>query len=122
MGRIIIKNTTVLTLDDQDSFFYPGYVEIRNDRIWQLGPWTEGAALGDYDGETEVVDGTDKLVMPGMVDLHFHTSIAKVGPQVPTCYRALRGLSKNTDANRGSTMTCPSGSIWTRSGIQPSER
>lgn len=78
MRRTVIKNATVLTLDDQDSFFYPGYVEIREDRIWRLGQWHEDLALGEYDGETQFVDGTDKLVMPGMVDLHFHTSIAKV--------------------------------------------
>lgn len=79
MSRIIIKNATVLTLDDQDSFFYPGYVEIRDDRIWNLGQWSgDDILLGDYDGETRIIDGTDKLVMPGMVDLHFHTSIAKV--------------------------------------------
>ncbi|KAM0818415.1 putative Amidohydrolase-related domain-containing protein [Seiridium cardinale] len=76
MRRIIIKNATILSLDDQDSFFYPGYLEIREDRIWKLGQWTEDI-VEQYDGDTQIIDGTDKLVMPGMVDLHFHTSIAK---------------------------------------------
>ncbi|KAI4601605.1 hypothetical protein KJ359_011736 [Pestalotiopsis sp. 9143b] len=77
MGRIIIKNATVLTLDSQDSFFYPGYVEIRDDRIWKVGQWSDDTDLNEDDGEALVIDGQNKLIMPGMVDLHFHTSIAK---------------------------------------------
>ncbi|ETS88174.1 hypothetical protein PFICI_02002 [Pestalotiopsis fici W106-1] len=77
MGRVIIKNTTVLTLDSQDSFFYPGFVEIKNDRIWKVGQWSDDIDLDEKDGDTLIIDGRDRLVMPGMVDLHFHTSIAK---------------------------------------------
>lgn len=75
--RIIITNATILTLNDQDTFLYPGVLEIRDDSIYSI---RSGSAASDenYDGETEVIDGTDKLVMPGLVDLHFHTSIAKV--------------------------------------------
>ena len=79
MGRrIIITNATILTLDANDTFLYPGVLEIRDDRVHDI---REGSTAGQdkYDGETEVIDGTDKLVMPGLVDLHFHTSIAKVG-------------------------------------------
>ncbi|KAH6658512.1 n-ethylammeline chlorohydrolase [Truncatella angustata] len=61
MGRIVITNATVLTLDDQDSFYYPGYVEIIDDRICKLGQWAEDDALDEYDGETEFIDGKDKL-------------------------------------------------------------
>lgn len=75
--RIIVTNATILTLDDQDTFLFPGVLEIRNDKIFAI---REGSTVGedDYDGNTEMIDGTDKLVMPGLVDLHFHTSIAKV--------------------------------------------
>lgn len=75
--RIIITNATILTLDAKDTLFYPGVLEIRDDRIYSLHSGTV-TSKDDYDGETEVIDGTDKLVMPGLVDLHFHTSIAKV--------------------------------------------
>ncbi|KAE9363421.1 n-ethylammeline chlorohydrolase [Stipitochalara longipes BDJ] len=77
MTRIIIQNTTLLTLDEQDTFYYPGIIEIRNDRIFKVGDWAPDTILDEYDGETTVIDGTDKLVMPGLVDLHFHTSVAK---------------------------------------------
>lgn len=78
MTRIIIQNTTILTLDDQDNFIHPGFIEIRDDKIFSIGEWSSGTAVGEYDGETRIIDGTDKLVMPGLVDLHFHTSVAKV--------------------------------------------
>jgi 5-methylthioadenosine/S-adenosylhomocysteine deaminase len=78
MSRIIIQNATILTLDDQDTFYYPGSIEIRNDKIFRIGDWSPDAVLDEYAGETTIMDGTDKLVMPGLVDLHFHTSVAKV--------------------------------------------
>jgi len=74
----VIQNATVLSLDEKDTFFYPGYIEIRDDKIFNLGEWSPETVLEAYAGETTIVDGTDKLVMPGLVDLHFHTSIAKV--------------------------------------------
>ncbi|KAG4437732.1 hypothetical protein IFR05_006766 [Cadophora sp. M221] len=77
MGRIVIQNVTILTLDDEDSFYYPGSIEIRDDKIFRVGTFSPGATLGEFPGETTIIDGTDKLVMPGLVDLHFHTSVAK---------------------------------------------
>lgn len=78
MSRIIIQNTTILTLDEEDTFYYPGVIEIRDDKIFSIGTWSSALPTGKYDGETIIIDGTDKLVMPGLVDLHFHTSVAKV--------------------------------------------
>ncbi|KAH6702843.1 n-ethylammeline chlorohydrolase [Leptodontidium sp. MPI-SDFR-AT-0119] len=77
MGRIIIQNVTIHTLDDVDSFYYPGSIEIRDDKIFSVGTFSPDATLGYFPGETTIIDGTDKLVMPGFVDLHFHTSVAK---------------------------------------------
>lgn len=78
MSRILIQNVTILTLDDEDTFLYPGEIEIRNDTIFRLREWSPDLVIEDYEGETTIIDGTDKLVMPGLVDLHFHTSVAKV--------------------------------------------
>lgn len=94
MGRIVIKNATVLTLDSQDSFFFPGYVEIRDDRIWKVGQWSDDIDLNENDGDTLVIEGRDRLVMPGMVDLHFHTSIAKVGGP-PTSNQSTNSINAN---------------------------
>ena len=78
MSRIIIQNATILTLDSKDTFYYPGVIEIHEDKIFSIGEWSKDAVLEEYTGKTTIIDGTDKLVMPGLVDLHFHTSAAKV--------------------------------------------
>jgi 5-methylthioadenosine/S-adenosylhomocysteine deaminase len=77
MAKIVIHNTSVLTLDDNDTFFYPGTVEIEGDCITKVyaGHPSEDVKA---DPSVTLIDGTDKLVMPGLVDLHFHTSVAKV--------------------------------------------
>lgn len=79
---IIIHNATVLTLDDDDKFYYPGTVEIKDDRIFRV--YAGDPNPDDVAAATTVIDGTDKLVMPGLVDLHFHTSVAKgFGDELP---------------------------------------
>lgn len=81
MTRIIIQNASILTLDDDDTFFFPGMIEIQDDKIVSIKEWASDVIYDEYDGETIIIDGTDKLVMPGLVDLHFHTSVAKVSVQ-----------------------------------------
>lgn len=76
MADIIIHNATILTLDVQDTFYYPGTLEIKDDKILRV---YRGHPDEDALSRAEtVIDGTDALVMPGLVDLHFHTSVAKV--------------------------------------------
>lgn len=77
MSRIVIYNATVLTLDDEDNFYFPGTVEIAGDSIASIYGGNPTAEVLS-DPSVTCIDGTDKLVMPGLVDLHFHTSVAKV--------------------------------------------
>ncbi|OKL59467.1 hypothetical protein UA08_05321 [Talaromyces atroroseus] len=83
MSRIVIYNASILTLDEDDNFYYPGSVEIENDRIVKIysgNPTDEVLS----DPSITLLDGTDKLIMPGLVDLHFHTSVAKgFGDELP---------------------------------------
>lgn len=76
MVRTVIYNASVLALDEDDTFHYPGTVEFEDDRISKI----YGGSPSVDNPSTDViwVDGTDKLIMPGLIDLHFHTSIAKV--------------------------------------------
>ncbi|KAF7555340.1 hypothetical protein G7Z17_g2262 [Cylindrodendrum hubeiense] len=101
MTRTIIYNTTILTLDEDDSFYYPGTVEIEDDRITKVysGNPSEELLAASF---VTLLDGTDKLVMPGFVDLHFHTSVAKgFGDELPlkeyldeVWYPSVRALNK----------------------------
>ena len=73
MSRLIIKNGMVLTLDDAGTYYERGTVVVENDRIASvLSGDTVTATAGD-----EIIDATDKIVMPGLVDLHYHTAIGK---------------------------------------------
>lgn len=76
MVRTIIHNASVLALDENDTFHYPGTVEFEDDKISKI--YAGSPPHETEDSDVIWIDGTDKLVMPGLIDLHFHTSIAKV--------------------------------------------
>jgi len=69
--RIIIRNGIVVTMNDADDVHFGGTVVIDGDRI---------AHVGESDVPTDgakVIDATDKIVMPGLVDFHYHTALGK---------------------------------------------
>jgi 5-methylthioadenosine/S-adenosylhomocysteine deaminase len=73
MPTLVIKNGTVLTLDGSRAVYFGGHVVVDGDRIADVGE-------GDYTGDTtgaEIIDADGMIVMPGLVDLHFHTAIAR---------------------------------------------
>jgi 5-methylthioadenosine/S-adenosylhomocysteine deaminase len=74
--RIIIKNGTVLTMNDADDVIFGGSVVIEDDRIVDVGTDAEVAARQSSDG-ARVIDAADKAVLPGLVDLHYHTAVGK---------------------------------------------
>ena len=77
---IVIENGTVLTMDDTRSVHFGGHVVIDGDRITAVGagPYGGGAAgNGAADAGAEMIDAAGMIVMPGLVDLHFHTAIGK---------------------------------------------
>jgi 5-methylthioadenosine/S-adenosylhomocysteine deaminase len=69
---IVINNGTVLTVNDADDVHFGGHLVLDGDRIAAVGPGPYQAGPGD-----EVIDAAGKVVMPGIVDLHYHTSGAK---------------------------------------------
>jgi 5-methylthioadenosine/S-adenosylhomocysteine deaminase len=73
LAVIVISNGTVVTMDDARTVHFGGHVVIDGDRIASVGP-------GTYTGEAagaEVIDASGMIVMPGLIDLHFHTAIGK---------------------------------------------
>jgi 5-methylthioadenosine/S-adenosylhomocysteine deaminase len=73
MSRLVLRGGMILTLDDAGTYFERGTVVIEDDRIAWLGP----ADLEPPAGGAEIIDATDKIIMPGLVDLHFHTALGK---------------------------------------------
>jgi imidazolonepropionase-like amidohydrolase len=65
----------VLTLDEKNNFYTNATVVIESGRFTQIIPHGK-----DFKSKTDdqVIDATGKLLMPALVDLHFHTAIAKV--------------------------------------------
>jgi 5-methylthioadenosine/S-adenosylhomocysteine deaminase len=74
MSKIIITGGTVLTINDADEVHFGGHVVLDGDRVAVVG---EGAYTGPAGDGDQVIDASGKIVMPGLVDLHYHTAIAK---------------------------------------------
>lgn len=66
---IVIQNATILTVDPERRVITDGTLVIEKDRIKDIGK--SEALAGRYDAR-RVFDGRGTLVMPGIVNLHFH--------------------------------------------------
>ena len=65
-NRVLIKGGTILSMDPAIGELPTGDVLIEDGRIVQVAPSIEAA-------DCEVVDASDRIVMPGFVDTHRHT-------------------------------------------------
>jgi cytosine/adenosine deaminase-related metal-dependent hydrolase/ribose/xylose/arabinose/galactoside ABC-type transport system permease subunit len=77
--RTLIQGGTVLSLDPELGDFTNGDVLIEGDKIVAVGP-------GLANGEVEVIDASDMIVMPGFVDTHRHIwegLLRNIGTDVP---------------------------------------
>ena len=74
--RIIIKNGSVVTMNDANDVVFDGAVVLEGDRITDVGPTTDVLARQSADG-ARVIDASGKAVLPGLVDLHYHTALGK---------------------------------------------
>jgi 5-methylthioadenosine/S-adenosylhomocysteine deaminase len=74
--RIFIKNGSVVTMNDADDVHFGGTVVLEGDRIVDVGPASEVSSRHEENG-ARVIDASGKAVMPGLVDLHYHTALGK---------------------------------------------
>lgn len=75
-GRIVIEGGIVVTMNDADDVIDDGVVVIDGSRIVAVGTAAEVAAAADRTGAT-VIDARGKAVLPGLIDLHYHTALGK---------------------------------------------
>ena len=66
---IMIKSATILTVDDERNLISDGAIVIEKDRIKDIGKSNE---LTQKYHASKIIDGSDKLVMPGIVNAHIH--------------------------------------------------
>src|ERR1700733_3027795 len=76
-GKTLIKNGTVVTMNDAGDVHFGGSVLLDGDRIADVCPADEVAARHATDGQVTVIDAANKAVLPGLVDLHYHTALGK---------------------------------------------
>ena len=74
--RIIISGGTVVTMNDASDVLFDGAVVLDGDRITDVGPTAEVLARTPADG-ARVIDAAGKAILPGLVDLHYHTALGK---------------------------------------------
>jgi len=74
--RIIIKNGCVVTMNDSGDVLFDGAVVLEGDRITDVGATDDVLARHPADG-ARVIDASGKAVLPGLVDLHYHTALGK---------------------------------------------
>jgi 5-methylthioadenosine/S-adenosylhomocysteine deaminase len=70
---MIIRNGIVLTLNDADDVHFGGTVVIDGDRITTVAGDSEDVQVDPG----LAIDATGKIVMPGLIDLHYHTALGK---------------------------------------------
>ncbi|WEO77859.1 amidohydrolase [Cryobacterium sp. SO2] len=74
MARLIIRGGMVLTLDDANSYYEVGTVVVDGATIVSVTAGIE--PIAPLAGDT-VIDAAGKIVMPGLIDLHYHTALGK---------------------------------------------
>jgi 5-methylthioadenosine/S-adenosylhomocysteine deaminase len=75
---LVINNGTVVTMDDDRSVHFGGHVVIDGDRITAVGAGSWSGPADSPPADTaEVIDAAGMIVMPGLIDLHYHTAVGK---------------------------------------------
>ena len=73
--RTLITNAVVVTMNDAHDVHFDGVVAIEGDRIAAAGPSAD--VLARFRDGARIIDANGGAVMPGLVDLHYHTAIGR---------------------------------------------
>ena len=71
----LIKNVTVLTMDEKNTVYRSGYVLTEGGRILEAGEWEDSTEKKLFLERTEVIDGRGGILLPGLVNTHCHVSM-----------------------------------------------
>ncbi len=69
MGDTLFKNITIITMDDDAGVIRNGYVSTRGNKIEYVG------AKCPNGGFDRVIDGSGKVLMPGLINAHTHLAM-----------------------------------------------
>lgn len=68
--KTLIKNTCIVTMNEKRDILYTGAIYIEEDRIVDIGP--TDLLEERWSRAEKIVDGTGKIVFPGLVNTHNH--------------------------------------------------
>lgn len=71
---LVIEHAAVVTMNDEHQVFFDATVVVENGRITGV---REGGAQDSTPEGARVIDATGKALLPGLVDLHYHTAVGK---------------------------------------------
>lgn len=74
MGKLLIKNGLIVTMDAQDCIIRNGSIYIEDNIIREIGTTPE---VGEKEG-TQIIDASGKVVIPGLISCHNHLYSAVV--------------------------------------------
>ena len=77
MVDILVVNGHVLTMNNIQEIFAPGFVAIKDDEISDVGPM-ESCVMDDH---AKIIDAHGGIIMPGLVNAHTHAAM--------TCFRGI---------------------------------
>jgi len=70
----LIYDAIIVTLDERDSWYNPGYVFIKGNKIREVNSGQPPKEL--FSQAKKVIKATDKLVMPGLINSHTHAAMS----------------------------------------------
>ncbi|MEI7885635.1 MAG: amidohydrolase [Clostridia bacterium] len=68
--KILIENTSILTMNDKNELLEQQSIAIEDDKIVFIGEVPK-----DFQAD-KLIDGTDKVVMPGLINAHTHIAMS----------------------------------------------
>ncbi|QGG48128.1 amidohydrolase family protein [Heliorestis convoluta] len=74
MSKIFIKNSTIIPMTAKEDIFQ-GHLYIENGRISALYRLDEEPSFALEQEDLEVIDGQDKVLLPGLVNAHTHAAM-----------------------------------------------
>lgn len=74
MSKVLVRNGLIVTIDPEDRIIRNGSIYIEDNVIKEIGPDSE---VGNKEG-AQVIDASDKIVIPGLISCHNHLYSAVV--------------------------------------------
>jgi len=71
---VLIYDGIIVTLDERDTWYNPGYVLIKGDKVIEVDGGQPPKEL--FSQAKKVIKATDKLVMPGLINSHTHAAMS----------------------------------------------